>query len=136
MNTIKDNFIEAHFEAKEYLAIFKNILPLMAKEYDLKKFNDLIKFFHEHIIPHFNEEENFFQTLLNDNPKQKILSIIIKIQKEHIEILAMFELFSEKIKTVDNSKGSEIDLTHSCITLIDAILKHADYEDKNLAPLY
>ncbi len=136
MIDIKNRYTEAHLNAKEYLSFFKSLLPIMPHEYDLKKFEELVKFFYESIIPHFDEEEEFLQELFETHPSRKTIKVILKIQKEHLEILAMFETFVEKIKTIEDSKAEEIDLTHLCISVIDAVLKHADYEDRNLAPLF
>lgn len=125
-----------HCGAKEYLTLFKQLLPMMATDYTWNKCEELIDFFYKKLIPHFDSEEEIFQHILNEKPGRQVMKIILKIQKEHLEILENFEMFAQKVRSAQSlDKNEQIELTFKGISIIDAILEHADYEDKNLMPL-
>jgi hemerythrin-like domain-containing protein len=137
-NKVLDLIHNTHGEGKEKAIFVGDLIIKADKSNFYDDLNDTMKFFYKHIPLHFAYEEALINTLLKNNVlAEDEIVCMNKILQEHREMKTNFEHLNAMSLKMDRgvSRSQKEEFLAIVNETVDALIKHAQYEDQFLYPV-
>ena len=137
-NKTLDLVYRTHGEGKEKIVFLRDFVLKHDRTNFYENIQDTLEFFYKHIPLHFAYEEVVINALLKNNKLTRDqLSNIDRIMQEHIILKKNFEKLKEMSTKIGKRSTKEQREDFLCIVneTVEALIKHAEYEDQYLYPV-
>ena len=136
-NKVLNIIYNTHNEGKEKAIFLKDLILKCDKSNLFEDVTDTLKFLYKHIPLHFAYEEVVIKELLNSpNLTKEEICSMDKILGEHEVLRVEFQKISEIAFEIEKgNKGQKEEFLKNVIDTINALAKHAEYEDQYLFPI-
>jgi len=134
---VLDVVYNTHGEGKEKIIFLKDFILKHDGIDFCESIQETLEFFYKHIPLHFAYEEVVINVLLRNNKLTKDeLSYTDRIMQEHISLRKNFEKLKEMSAKIGKGATKEQREDFLCMVneTVEALIKHAEYEDQYFYP--
>ncbi|PKL41038.1 MAG: hypothetical protein CVV41_18970 [Candidatus Riflebacteria bacterium HGW-Riflebacteria-1] len=140
MKVVENNYVLAlskeHKLILETLGELDSILKLSASDEMISQLKNIIEPFLAKLIRHQEfEEEVIFKSALEAMPSERIISIVLRLQKDHGVFLTSIEAILSNILYLTESDNLRQSVKMGLSHILNLIKKHSIIEVKELFPL-
>ncbi|HAE39030.1 MAG TPA: hypothetical protein DCG57_10385 [Candidatus Riflebacteria bacterium] len=140
MKVVENNYVLAlskeHKLILETLGELDSILKLAASDEMISQLKTIIEPFLAKLVRHQEfEEEVIFKSALEAMPSERIISIVLRLQKDHGVFLTSIEAILSNILYMNESDNLRQSVKMGLSHILNLIKKHSIIEVKELFPL-